>query len=309
MRAVAIVNLHSGKNKNKSELFNILNKKFKKYHYELEIIITKYHEHAKEIMMNLDDSVDLVISVGGDGTFNEIVTGNFLRKKRLLVSHLPYGTTNDIGAMFGLTKNLEKNLDFILSGDVKYIDIAKINEQYFVYVAGFGRFMNIPYETPRKLKKSFGYVAYMWEAIKDFFQGDTHLYDLSYEVDGEKYDGLYSFLIISNANRIAGINRFYDDVKLDDGKLEVLFCNLKTKKDIVRSLFYLRTNDIRKVPGFYFHKVSHLKVVFREVLKKPWCIDGEKLDGSRVIFDISVIPNFAMLLPIRINKELFVNEK
>ena len=55
---------------------------------------------------------------------------------------------------------------------------------------------------------------------KSFFQ-KTKLYDLEYEVNGETYRGLYSFILISNANRIAGINNFHKDVKLDDNMIEV----------------------------------------------------------------------------------------
>ena len=44
----------------------------------------------------------------------------------------------------------------------------------------------------------------------------TKLYELEYEVDNEKYKGLYSLILISNANRIAGFNNIYKDVKLND---------------------------------------------------------------------------------------------
>ena len=60
---------------------------FEKYGYEVEIYRTKYPGHAKEIVSTLPSNVDFVVSVGGDGTFNETMTGNFLRKKRIVVSH------------------------------------------------------------------------------------------------------------------------------------------------------------------------------------------------------------------------------
>ena len=122
---------------------------------------------------------------------------------------------------------------------------------------------NVPYETSRELKKKLGYLAYLVEGAKEFFNM-TKLYELSYTIDDETYHGLYSFLIISNANRIAGINNFYNDVKLDDGKFEVLFCNLSRKQDVLKTLYYLRTSDITKVPGFYFHKTDNLKISFKK---------------------------------------------
>ena len=74
----------------------------------------------------------MVISLGGDGTFNEIVTGNLKRKKPLLLAHIPLGTTNDIGAMFGYSKNIISNLKALLDGSIKKIDICTVNGRPFV---------------------------------------------------------------------------------------------------------------------------------------------------------------------------------
>lgn len=308
-KAVVIVNLHSGMKKKKKEDLESFYSIFKKYDYDAEVIKTKYQYHATELVEELPDDIDLVISMGGDGTFNEVVTGNLKRKKRLVLSHIPYGTTNDVGAMFSLGKNKEKSLNAILSGDIQKIDVCSVNNHIFVYVAGFGKFMNVPYETPRNLKKRIGYLAYLVEGVKDFFRHKTRLYNLTYEVDGEKHQGLYSFALISNANRIAGIKNFYKDVKLDDKKFEVLFCNIQTKKDVVRSLFGLRIADITKIPGFYFYKTDNLKVTFHDKLKKPWCLDGEEYPDKDTVYDIKVIPDIEMLLPKNVSKELFVNGK
>lgn len=53
----------------------------KEYDYETDVYYTKYSGHAKKIIMSLKDDIDLVVSLGGDGTFNEVVTGNFKRPK------------------------------------------------------------------------------------------------------------------------------------------------------------------------------------------------------------------------------------
>lgn len=309
-KAVFIYNPNSGKKTKKRVKdvadFNKITSLFKKNDYEVEFIETKYAGHAKEIVNGLE-KVDLVVSLGGDGTFNEIVTGNIKRKEKLLVTHIPYGTTNDIGNMFGLGKNLYKNLELLLTGDVRSLDLCFINGNPFIYVAGFGKFLNIPYETSRNLKKKIGYPAYIIGAIKDFFFSKTPLYEIEYEVNGEVYHGFYSLALISNATRIAGINNFYKDVKLNDDSFEVLFCNLRTKKEIIRSLFYFRTNDITKVPGFYFHRTNKLKIKFIDKLRKPWCVDGEKLDENTNTYTITVTSDLTMLVPKKLNEKMFIN--
>ena len=97
------------------------------------------------------------------------------------------------------------------------------------------------------------------------------------------------------------------DIKLDDGLFEILVCNLKTKKDIMRSLLYLRTNDITKVSGFSFYRTNKLKIIFHEKLRRPWCYDGEKLETKDLVYNIKVVPGYKMLLPKNISKDLFVN--
>lgn len=299
-KCTVVYNPHSGKN------LNLDIDKFKgilvDHGYSVEFKMSRYKGHITEIIEKLDHT-DLIISIGGDGTFNEIMTGNFKRKERLLVSHLPVGTTNDIGAMFGYEKDIYQNLKLLLEGKVKNIDICTINDKPFVYVAGFGKFMNVPYETSRGLKKTLGHGAYLVEGLKAFIH-KTKLYEMSYTIDGETYNGLYSFMIISNANRIAGINEFYKDVKLDDGKFEILMSNFTRKKDVVKSLYYLTFSDITKVPGLYFHKTDRVTIKIKGDTPK-WCIDGEKLEDDSYVYDIKMVNDVKIMLPKKNIKTLF----
>lgn len=276
------------------------------YGYDSKIIYTKYKGNATEIVRDLEE-VDLVISIGGDGTFNEVVTGNFLRKKKLVLAHIPCGTTNDIGAMMGYGKNMINNLKMTLDGVVKGIDICLINGNPFVYVAAIGKFTNIPYETPRKLKKNIGYLAYLTEGVKSLFD-KTRLSEIIYEVDGVEYRGLFSFIIVSSANRISGINNFYKDVKLDDNRFEVMLCNITKKKDIVKSLYFLTMYDVSKVPGIYSYKTDNLKIKFVDTPKKPWCIDGEKLNSIENNYEITIDRSMKMLIPKKNVDKLFVKK-
>lgn len=300
---LVVYNPNSGK-KNKNNFFDDMKKMLMNYEYFPTIISTKYKGHAMEIVEQIPH-VDLVISIGGDGTFNEVMTGNLHRKNRLLVSHIPLGTANDIGAMYGFGKDTLNNLKLVLEGTVKKVDICLINNRPFVYVAGLGKFVNVSYETPRELKKKFGYLAYLIEGLKEF-GGKTKRYDIEYEVNGKIYSGKYSFMLISNANRIAGIDNFYKSVKLDDNNFEVLLCDLTTKSDILKSLYYLTTKDITQVPGFYFYKTNSFKIRFSEPPKKSWSIDGEKLDSSTKEYEIVLENGISLLLPKKNIDKLFI---
>ena len=305
-KCLVVYNPNSGKY-NKEVTLPKIEKILNEYDYSVIIEKTKYKGDASSIVANID-KCDLVVSIGGDGTFNEVMTGNFMRKDRIVLCHLPSGTTNDVGAMWGYGKNMLNNLKLALNGKVKRIDICTINDKPFVYSAGFGKFMNIPYETPRELKKRIGHLAYIREGARDFFR-KVKLYDITYEVDNEKYRGLFSFALITNANRVAGINNFYKDIKLDDNKFEVLLCNITKLKDIVKTLYFFALYDASKIPGFYFYQTDNIKIKFNSPLKKPLCIDGESFDDMSGSYNIKIDHDVYVLMPSKNVNNLFVNDK
>ena len=305
-KCLVVYNPNSGKY-NKEVTLPKIEKILNEYDYSVIIEKTKYKGDATSIVANID-KCDLVVSIGGDGTFNEVMTGNFMRKDRIVLCHLPSGTTNDVGAMWGYGKNMLNNLKLALNGKVKRIDICTINDKPFVYSAGFGKFMNIPYETPRELKKRIGHLAYIREGATDFFR-KVKLYDITYEVDNEKYRGLFSFALITNANRVAGINNFYKDIKLDDNKFEVLLCNITKLKDIVKTLYFFALYDASKIPGFYFYQTDNIKIKFNSPLKKPLCIDGESFDDMSGSYNIKIDHNVYVLMPKKNINSLFVEKK
>ena len=305
-KCLVVYNPNSGKY-NKEVTLPKIEKILNEYDYSVIIEKTKYKGDATSIVANID-KCDLVVSIGGDGTFNEVMTGNFMRKDRIVLCHLPSGTTNDVGAMWGYGKNILNNLKLALNGKVKRIDICTINDKPFVYSAGFGKFMNIPYETPRELKKRIGHLAYIREGARDFFR-KVKLYDVTYEIDDEKYRGLFSFALITNANRVAGINNFYKDIKLDDNKFEVLLCNITKLKDIVKTLYFFALYDASKIPGFYFYQTDNIKIKFNSPLKKPLCIDGESFDDMSGSYNIKIDHDVYVLMPSKNVNNLFVNDK
>ena len=303
-KCVVIYNPNSGHKEVKKYLKEI-EKLLLKKDYETEIHATKYRGHAIEIVKNLP-KVDLIMSFGGDGTFNEVMTGNFYRKEKLLLTHIPVGTTNDIGSMLGYNKNILDNVKASLNGVVKDFDIGIINNRPFIYVAGFGKYTNISYETPRTLKKKIGHLAYIREGIKTFLQ-KTKLYDITYEIDNEKYRGLFSLVLISNTNHIAGIKNVYKEVKLDDNRFEVILCTIRKRKDIIKSLYFLTMYGPSKVPGIYFYRTNNIKITINNNHNETWCIDGEKLEQSQNDkYTINTVNNIKILIPKKNIKKLFL---
>lgn len=301
LKCVVIYNPNSGKLSNRlgiKKLYKLL----ENYGYDTEIINTEYKGHAKEITKNLKH-VDLLLCAGGDGTLNEVISGNIERKKPILLGHLPLGSVNDVAHMYGMTGDITKNTIMLLNGAQKNIDVCLINNNPFVYIACMGAYVDISYATPRKLKEKYGRLAYVIYGIKQLKQ-NLQFYNIKYIIDGIEYEKKCSFIFITNSNRVAGVNNIYPDVKLDDNKFELLLCDIKNKFDIIKSVFYLKRKDFNNIPGFTYIKTDNVKLVFDEV-PPSWCIDGDELEHNCKEFEIRINKDNDMLLPTKNIDKLF----
>lgn len=303
-KCVVIYNPKSGK-KRKENFFDDIQKTLAKYNYDSKIIITEYAGHA-EFLTETMEECDLLISIGGDGTFNEVMTGNFRREQMLLLAHIPLGTANDIGAMYGYGKNIINNLKLLMeTGTIKKIDIPTINGRPFVYVAGYGKYTHVSYDTPRSLKEKYGYLAYIIRVLQVFKRKTTPLYDITYTVNNETYSNKCSLILISNATRIGGINNIYKDIKLDDDQFEVLLCTLKSEKELIKSLIDLNNKGIYNKKGFIFYRTNKLDIKFHGDDLAYWCIDGDKLDELNSEYEIINHKNIKIMLPKKNTDKLF----
>ncbi len=302
-KCVIIMNPESGKKKKITtyqEFYDIL----RNYGYDTDIIFTKAKHDAEKIIQGLDSRVDLVISAGGDGTLNEIVTGNLQRNKKLTIAPLPMGSTNDVGNMYGLNQNIYENLEKILKGKAKKVDVCYINETPFVYVACLGDYIDMAYSTPRYLKEKYGKIAYLIYGAKQIWN-KLHHYNIRFKVDGKEYEGTYSFIFISNSSRIAGQPDVYYDVKLDDKMFEVALANPKNKKELLKLLAKVDSLDVKEIPEITYYQTNQFEIEFLDKPKTSWCIDGEeyKEDTNKYVFKVE--QSMKMQVPKENIKKLF----
>lgn len=301
LKCVVIYNPNSGKLTNRNEIKRLY-KLLENYGYDTQIIYTEYKGHAKELVKKMDD-VDLLLCAGGDGTLNEVISGNIERHRPILLGHLPLGSVNDVAHMYGMTNNTIKNTLMLLNGTRKNIDVCLINDNPFVYVACIGAWVDISYATPRKLKEKYGKLAYVIYGIKQLKQ-HLQFYKVKYTVNGETHEDEFSFIFITNSNRVGGVNNIYNDVKLDDNKFEVLLCNIKNKWDIIRAVHYLNRRELNNIPVFKYYKTDNIKFEFDEV-PPSWCIDGDELLHNDKKFEIKINKDNYMLLPTKNIGKLF----
>lgn len=300
-KCVIIMNPQSGRKK-KVKTYQVFYDILRNYGYEGDIIFTKQRGDATRIVEQLDQDVDLVISGGGDGTLNEIVSGNLKREKPLTVAPLPMGSTNDVGNMYGLDLSVYDNLEAILKGKSKKVDICYINNTPFVYVACIGDYIDMAYATPRELKEKYGRIAYLLYGAKQVFN-KIHRYNIKYKVDNEEFEGTYSFIFISNSSRIAGQPDVYYDVKLDDKMFEVALADVKSRGEMIKLFALINTLDVKDIPGITYYQTNNFEIEFINQLKSSWCIDGEEYNEETNRYKFSVKQDMKMQIPKeKINK-------
>jgi len=272
-----IFNPRSGKEQIKNKLMMIVDI-FVKAGYDVTIYPTQCPKDALEKTKEKAGSYDLVVCSGGDGTLDEVVTGVMQCENRVPIGYIPAGSTNDFANSLNIPKDMIKAAEVAVHGLPFSCDVGNFNGDYFIYIAAFGLFTDVSYETSQDWKNILGHAAYILEGIKRLPSIQSYQARIEYEDDvtGEiimvEDDFIYG--MITNSTSVGGFkNMTPKDVLLDDGLFEVTLIKMPKNplelNDIVTSLVNLK-NDTELIYSF---KSRYLNVTAEDEI--PWTLDGE----------------------------------
>ena len=281
-KALLIINPVSGKGVIKEHLLMVI-QKLAHDGYEVIVYPTKAMGDATVRTQTAHD-FDLIVVSGGDGTLNEVITGMLLAKinENIPIGYLPAGTINDMASNFNVPNNILKAIDICLHGKQILVDVGCFNHRYFTYVAAFGAFTDVSYETPQPRKNMFGRMAYFLDGLSKVTTIPSYKCKVVYS-EGVLV-GDYIFGMISNSNRIAGIkNIFGTHANISDGLFEVIL--VKTPKNIfdiknILTDLLSKKYDPEHVVVFKAHQIS-----IESEQEMKWTLDGEN-GGSLKKVDI-----------------------
>ncbi len=273
MKMLFLYNPYAGKAQIKNHLCEILDI-FTKNGYFVTAYPTQAQSDAYEKIKSFGAEYDVVVVSGGDGTLNEGVRGmmELQGESTCVFGYIPAGTVNDFAFSLGIPKYMPDAARNIVNGSPFLCDVGKFQERYFSYVAAFGAFTEVSYETSQEQKNMLGHLAYVLQGIKKL--SSLTEYHLTIEHDGKFTDGEFIFGMVSNSYSVAGIkcndNR---KVNLDDGLFETIFIKVPenlldlqaTITDLLRQNFqspYLVTLRARKIIIISDEKIA-------------WTLDGE----------------------------------
>lgn len=217
-----VFNPKAGKGKIKSHLLDVVDV-FNKNGYEVIIYSTQSPRDAYEKVKEYADKVDLVVCSGGDGTLDEVVTGLMEIGSSVPVGYLPAGSTNDFANSLFMPKDMVEAANMIMEQEVYCCDVGRFGSQTFTYIAAFGLFTDVSYETDQDLKNILGHVAYLLEGMKRLFEIKSyHMKVTSDDLEGNVVEDDFIFGMITNSRSVGGFkNLTGKNVDMNDGLFEV----------------------------------------------------------------------------------------
>ena len=134
-----VMNPRAGQRKANRHLAEIL-AIFNRAGYRVDTYMTAGPGDGVQVVTRRAAEVDLVVCCGGDGTFNETVTGMLQSDIQVPIGYIPAGSTNDFAASLHLPTNPVKAAQAIVEGQPMTYDVGRFGQRYFAYVASFGAF-------------------------------------------------------------------------------------------------------------------------------------------------------------------------
>jgi len=206
----------------------------------------------------IENKFDIIVAAGGDGTINEVINGMAPEQYRPKLGIIPAGTTNDFARALHIPRQIDKAVEVILANESMLLDIGKVNDQYFMNIAGGGDLTELTYEVPSKLKAVIGQLAYYMKGIEMLpFIRPTRT---RIEFDGEIIDEEVMLFLVANTNSVGGFEKLAPDAKMNDGYFDLLILRATNLAEFIRvATLALRGAHIEDDLVIYT-KAKHIKV-------------------------------------------------
>lgn len=260
---------------------SVAEKVFPKNEYQLEFKNTAYQFHPIDLAKQaVKDGVDIVVAVGGDGTFHEVA-------QALIGSNVQLGiySTSSSSAFanyFESPASLEKALKIIVKGKEKIIDTIKVHSEQFglvhcISLVGIGISARVVHSVQLMKQKTR---QYSWRKL---VFGFTNKQRKPYRVKFQYFDKqIHPFeILIGNVDQYPLKLKFFRTLKIDSGVSDIMIMD---KVSYSRFLFYI----LKRFIGIHdllddkteFYKVKHLYLDFPEKTKvqiddEPYFFEGE----------------------------------
>lgn len=260
----------------KSAIPSMIDKLLDKELFSYDIRETQYAGHATEIAHQaIDEGVDIVCAIGGDGTVNEV--GRALIGSQTALAIIPCGSGNGLARHLMLPMDAGKAIKIINMCEIHDLDYGIINEKPFFCTCGMGfdAFISMKFAEAGKR----GLTTYLENVLKEGLKYEPE----TYEIEDETGKKRYKAFLISAANASQYGNNAYiaPQASMSDGKLDVIIMepfDVLEAPQISIDMFNKTLDKNSKIKTF---KTQHIHVSRKE----PGLIH---YDGDPVMTDADV---------------------
>lgn len=273
-KLLLVYNPVSGKAQIKTYLADIIDI-YSEKDYSVTLHPTKCKNDGYEYIKQHACEYDVISVCGGDGMLNEAVSAlmHIPLKQRPAVAYLPAGSTNDFAGTIGLPLDIRQSAKMVVDGTPFFCDAGKMNDKYFAYVAAFGAFTSVSYDTSQDFKNVFGHLAYVIEGIRQFPTIKPQHMRISF--DDVVIEDDFILGMVTNSLQVGGIKHGMGTaISLNDGLFEVfLLKKPQTPIGYQNILTSFLTQSLDKTEDIISFKASD--IIFESDSPVPWTLDGE----------------------------------
>lgn len=197
-----------------------------------------------------------IVSVGGDGTLNEVVNG--IAESDVVLGVIPAGTGNDFIRSIYKKRDLSTIINDVLKGDVRSIDLAKCNDMYFINIGSGGFDAEVALASERTRKIFTGSMAYIAALIKTIFVYKSK--KMKVIIDGLEFEKNTLLVAIANGRYYGGGILPAPRANLSDGIFDVCFVeNMSKLKMLVLFPKYIKGQH-EGIKGVSFYQGKSIKI-------------------------------------------------
>lgn len=231
------------------------------------------------------NNFERIFVAGGDGTIKEVASWIIEHKSQTPIAIIPIGSANILASSLAVPPDFEKAIKLGITDNIYKIDAGLINNrEYFLIAAGCGFDAKVIKTTSRKLKKVWGFLAYIFSIIYHFFSAKASKYFI--KIDDESYTVTAQSIFISNYAKFFNLN-LNPTSKIDDGYLSLSILKTLNIRELGVVVYRLLKGSYLKDWRYEFYKAKRIYVLpFNR--KVPKQIDGDSFELPYL--DVQILP-------------------